>query len=227
MDIDWEEPANSVEGGQYLGLLATLRIVLGDDACISTAIGNGMWSMAYLNLTAISKYVNFFNVMLYDFVGPTFPSTDKTGHQSQLFYNASQDPDQDNCGHGTIEHMLSKEVPSCKIMFGIPLHGYSFRGASRPYQNFQGPGSGHEGTLEVKQLPGTGRTEVFDEEAVAAYAFDGSEFITYDNRDSVRWKAEYVKRKSLLGLFYWHLCGDRVGAASLIKAGHDVLSRKP
>ena len=42
-----------------------------------------------------------------------------------------------------------------------------------------------------------------------SYLFNGDTFISYDDKDSIKAKADYVKENGLCGLMYWEYCLDK------------------
>jgi len=88
-------------------------------------------------------------------------------------------------------------------MLGIPAYGRSFVGANnigQPYSSC----AGQEGTFEYRHLPRPGAEEHVDAQVGAAYCVGGDGgFVTYDNPQTVRMKADFVKQNRLAGIFYW------------------------
>ena len=159
--------------------------------------------------------------MAYDFSGPW---TQATGHHAQL--HTPQQPHSDSARiscNSAVMYMLSKGVPSRKILLGIPAYGRSFLGASKPGDRFTGHG-GEEGTFEYKDLPRPGAQELVDEHVGAAFCVGGDGgFVTYDNPRTVQLKAHFVKQRRLGGLFYWTGTADVKGPRSLIETGYNSL----
>lgn len=158
--------------------------------------------------------------MTYDFSGPW---TEVCGHHAQLHCPQIASNDTSASCSSAVAYVLSKGVPSRKILLGVPTYGRSFIGATGAGQYFSGHG-GEEGTFEYRHLPRPGTHEQVDELAVAAFCIgsDGG-FVTYDNPRTVQLKALFAKQHSLGGLFYWTGTGDLPGPRSLIQTGHNSL----
>ena len=159
--------------------------------------------------------------MTYDFSGPW---TDRCGNQAQLF--AAKKPHSDasriSCS-SSVGYLTSHGVPANKILLGVPAYGRSFLGASKVGQSYSGSG-GEEGTFEYKDLPRPGATEHVDKDTGAAYCVGGDGgFVTYDNPQTVRMKAEFVRQRRLAGMFYWTGTGDVRGPRSLVENGYKAL----
>lgn len=51
-------------------------------------------------------------------------------------------------------------------------------------------------------------TEYWDEDAEAAYLWNGETFISFESPEAIRRKCEYVKEKGMLGVMYWEHSAD-------------------
>jgi chitinase len=206
------------EGADYISLLHAIRQALPVPRYLLTiALPAAEWTLKFINLAHASDYVDLINLMTYDFAGPW---TDKSGYHAQL--HAPSEPD-GVCGHCGINYLLRYGVPLEKVLLGIPLYGRSFLGATSRGERYYGVG-GEEGTFKYRDLPRAETTEQVDEAAVAAYCVgaDGG-FVSYDNPQTVRTKALYVKSRGLGGLFYWEATGDADPVRSLVRTGYMTL----
>jgi chitinase len=182
----------------------------------------GEWCLKNINVGKASEHVDFINLMCYDFAGPW---TELSGHQSQLYAPSSPlNAFARRSAHGAVKYMLTRGVPSRKIVLGIPLYGRSFLGVDGVGQRFTGH-AGEGGTFEYGELPPSDAREFVDEQLVAAGSV-GTEsgFVSYDTPSTVRLKAQYVKANNLGGLFYWTGVADAPGPRSLVHAGYQELS---
>ena len=159
--------------------------------------------------------------MAYDFSGPW---TETTGHQAQLCNsNRTANEFSGVSCHTGVSYLISQGVPENKILLGVPAYGRSFLGANDIDQKYSGAG-GEEGCFQYKDLPRPGTREAVDVSCGAAFCTgaDGG-FVTYDNPDTVKMKAQYVKQHGLAGLFYWSVLGDAEGRRSLVCNGFQAL----
>ena len=222
VDIDWEHPNDSQQGIDYIKLLSTLRAFLPSPAYILTsALSASQWSLRHINVFAAASYLDFINLMTYDFTGPW---VDSAGHHAQLY--TPKHPHNDaatlSCDSAS-KFLLDCGVPSNKIVLGIPVYGRSFVGATKIGQGYSGAG-GQEGTFEYKDLPRPGTKEQVDKSVGAAYCVGGDGgFVSYDNPETVKMKATLVRSLRMGGLFYWTGTGDVRGERSLIETGYNSL----
>ncbi|UKZ75927.1 hypothetical protein TrVFT333_003623 [Trichoderma virens FT-333] len=206
IDIAWEFPSEAKHGHDFLALLAAVRIHLPDDRFILTAVLPAAKEVLDLiDLKTAAEYLDYINLVAYDFFGTW---TSKSGHHAQLY-------------------TMNKDEPSASsgsILLGIPTYGRSFLKANGPGQDFNGVG-GQDGTFEYSELPRKGCKEIVDRRYIAAQCVGGDGgFVTYDNPETVKVKAEFCKQKGLGGLFYWNGPADsRDQARSLIAAGFRAL----
>ena len=222
IDIDWEYPQNSSQAKDYVELLKTCRKALdaygGDHHFeLTVACPAGTEQIKKLDIKGMDKYLDFWNLMAYDFAG----SWDQTaGHQANLY------PSNDNPGStpfsavGALEHYLKKGVASSKIVVGMPLYGRAFENTAGPGSPYQGVGQGtwEQGVYDYKQLPLPGAKEVDDDHLGASYCFNPASrtFVSYDTVGTARKKADYIRRQNLGGAMWWESSSDKPGDQSII-----------
>jgi chitinase len=187
----WEYPSDGQQGHDFLSLLATIRIYLPEDRYLLTAaLPTGKAVLHCIDLRKAADYLDFINLMAYDFSGPW---THRSGHHSQL-YAMNKD---EASGASGVQYLMSHGFPAKKILLGIPVYGRSFLHASGPGQKYKG-NAGDDGAFEYKDLPRRGAKEQVDKRAVAAQCVGGDGgFVTYDNPDTVKMKASFCKQKGL------------------------------
>ena len=232
MDIDWEHPSCAEDGHRFLALLIRLRAALPSPTyLLTTALPAGTWALKHIPFPWVSNYVDFINLMAYDFVGPDFPGSNPvSGHHAQLYSPprrlAPSTESRLSCDSAVTYLELKRGVPARKIVLGIPLYGRSFLGAKGLHQPFIGT-AGRDSTFEYRELPRDGTEEVYDDRLGAAYCVgDECGFVSYDNKESVIAKAEFVKRRGLAGLFYWHIGSDKSGEDALVAVGYKSLDER-
>lgn len=189
--VDWEHPANEQEGRDFLSLMANIRLYCPDsEFMLTAALPAGYWALQHINLNEAQQYLDYINLMAYDFSGPWRPTA---GHHSQL--HAAQEGE--NAGATAVDYVISTGFPSKKILLGIPVYGRSFIGAKGPGDRYHRIG-GDDGTFEYKALPRSGSVETTDLRVGAACCSGGEDgWVTYDNPATVTMKGQYCKENNL------------------------------
>jgi chitinase len=231
IDIDWEYPNNcglscdSSGFSSYKTLMAALRAKFGSGALITAAItadGTSGGKQDSADYAGAAQYVNWYNVMTYDFFGawaatgptaPHSPLTSYSGIPQAGFYS-------DNA----IQHLKSKGVSASKLLLGIGFYGRGWTGVtqSAPGGSASGPAPGtYEQGIEdyhvlVNSCPATHTV------AGTAYCFQNGQWWSYDTPSTIAGKMSYAKSQGLAGSFFWELSGDTSGG-SLISAMHNGL----
>lgn len=202
VDIDWEYPKDQHEGRLLESLLQKLRQALDPSLLLTIAAPGGNEQLAQLNLQQLDRHLSFWNIMCYDFAGSSWST--KTGFHSNLFgHNGDNGLNCDDI----LKTYLAGGVPLSKLVLGMPLYGRKFSQphSPAPGQPFQKGGA--EDIIDYKLLNGK---EEFDPRKVAACQFDRATatWVSYDNVQSAKIKAQYVKSNGLAGGFWWDSAGD-------------------
>lgn len=188
---------------------------------LTSALPAGEWALQNINLGRASTYLDFINLMTYDFAGPW---TSTCGHHAQL--HTPKYPNNDAArlsGASAVAYAHSQNVPLEKILLGVPCYGRSFLGASKVGDSFSGH-AGDEGTFEYRDLPRPGSKTYVEKAVGAACCVDNeSGFVTYDDPSTVRQKALFARQQGLGGLFYWTGTGDTNDSQSLVESGWKAL----
>lgn len=226
IDIDWEYPKASNEAEDFVNLLKACREAM--DVYSSTlphkhhfeltvACPAGAQNYNNMNINAMNHYLDFWNLMAYDYAG-SWDST--TGHQSNLRPSKQNAQSTPFNTEQAVEHYKKHGVAGHKIVIGMPLYGRSFENTDGLGNSYQGVGEGtwEGGVYDYKVLPLPGAQEHCDEEAVASYSYDPAkrQFITYDTVGVAKKKAEWIVQEKLGGAMWWESSADRMGEGSVI-----------
>ncbi|KAF2096526.1 family 18 glycoside hydrolase [Rhizodiscina lignyota] len=245
IDIDWEYPKTEQEGHNFALLLRETRAAL--DAyshelehkphfLLTVACPAGEQNISKLPLRDMDQYLDFWNLMAYDYAGSWDSSA---GHQSNL-YGSGADP---RCTpfstDRALNHYVQQGVQPGKIVLGMPLYGRAFQNTQGPGKPFQGVGEGswENGVWDYKDLPRPGSHVHHEREIGASYCYnrDTGLMVSYDTSEVALQKADYITHKGLGGAMWWESSGDKAGTDSLIRTvvrymgGHDgsLLDRIP
>lgn len=164
----------------------------------------------------MTPYLDFYNLMAYDYAGSWDTNA---GHQANLY------PSDDNPAStpfSTIQavnyYTQEGQVPSSKIILGMPLYGRAFTNTDGPGKPFSGVGEGswENGVWDYKALPRPGATESLDRNVGASWCYNGSDrtMVSYDNVAMGEMKLDFIKQHQLGGGMWWETSGDKGGKAA-------------
>ncbi len=223
IDIDWEYPNScglscDASGAQaYVTLMSALRTRFGSGALVTAAIPAGEANINAANYAGAAQYVNWYNVMTYDFfgawaaAGPTAPHSPLTawagmptsGGQDHFYTDYA------------IQLLKSKGIASSKLLIGIGFYGRGWTGVTQSAVGGSASGAAtgtYEAGIEdykvlVNSCPASGTV------AGTAYAYCGNNWWSYDTPGTIASKMTYKKNQGLGGAFFWELSGDTSGGA--------------
>lgn len=212
LDVDYEYPSNDEQAKGYALLLKELRAALDQHArdkgadykfLLTIAAPCGPDNYKTLHIKEMDKWLDFWNLMAYDFAGSWSHIAD---HQANL-YGGSLSASE------SIHHYISHGVDRPKIVFGIPLYGRSFahtQGLRTPFVGVGG-GSWEQGVYDYRALPLPGTHVILDEKAGASWSYDSrtKEMVSFDSEEVAYWKGQYIWREGLAGSMFWELSGDK------------------
>lgn len=216
----WQYPTDNLQGAHFLALLAAVRMYLPEEQyLLTTALPASRAVLGTIDLRRAAEYLDLLNLMAYDLYGPW---KSRSGHHAQLYPSSSKE-DESSSGSYAVSYLLSQGFPAKKILFGIPLFGRYFPGVTGPGHRFGRPSG--DGTVDYSQLPRKGTKEIVDRRACAAFCVgggsSGSGFITYDNPETVKTKAAFVRQKGLgvsVSLLLWrvsYICQKLISCAHI------------
>ncbi|RDY67215.1 chitinase [Lysobacter soli] len=223
IDLDWEYPSacgltcgTPEESANFTALLAEFRRQLNavrPGLLLTIAAGAGVDKVRVTDPAAYHQYLDYINVMTYDFHG-TWDA--RTNHHSALF-DSPNDPSTGDQklynSNDAMEAFLTRGVPASKLNLGIGFYGRGWTGVANVNNGLYQSGSAAPGTYEagnedykvLKDRPGTIYT---DANARATWKYDGNTFWSYDTPAMVTEKMSYVKAQNLGGAFFWEFSGD-------------------
>ncbi|QPG99976.1 hypothetical protein C2857_003036 [Epichloe festucae Fl1] len=228
VDIDWEHPRDAAEARSFVELLRETRLAMDRYAAdnrqryrylLTVAAPAAPEHYRVLDLEAMDRYVDAWHLMGYDYAG----AWDKTaGHQSNIRPDGSGAASTKFDTDQAVADYTRAGVPGNKIVLGLPLYGRSFGNTDGLGKPFEGAGrdATQEGVIPYRQLPRPGAVVRLDQRAGATWSYDPSsrELVSYDDVESARLKASYVKSKRLGGAVFWEASGDKKGDESLVRA---------
>lgn len=178
----------------------------------------------------IHQYLDWINLMSYDFHGPFKSALDVvTGHNSALYQDPSEpEPEMvvsDFNVAAAVEEFLALGVPASKINAGLAFYGRGYGGVPSTnnglYQGYSGPagkGTWEHGVFDYSDLKDNyvnknGYTAHTDSLAGVPWLYSAAEqtMISYDDEHSIALKSAYIQQKSIGGAMFWEFSGDRHG----------------
>ncbi|MER5537454.1 glycoside hydrolase family 18 chitinase [Streptomyces mirabilis] len=217
IDIDWEYPnacglsCDTSGAAAYKNLMQALRAKFGTGNLVTaatTADGTSGGKIDAADYAGASQYVDWYNVMTYDFFGAFNAQGPTAPHSPLTSYSGIPTP-----GFTTadaIAKFKAKGVPASKLLIGIGFYGRGWTGVTQDAQGGTAtgpaPGTYEQGIEDYKVLktscPATGTI------AGTAYAHCGSNWWSYDTPATIGTKMAWAKSQGLGGAFFWEFSGD-------------------
>ncbi|NKQ23775.1 glycoside hydrolase family 18 chitinase [Streptomyces galbus] len=217
IDIDWEYPnacglsCDTSGAAAYKNLMAALRAKFGANNLVTaatTADGSAGGKIESADYAGAAQYVDWYNVMTYDFFGAWDAKGPTAPHSPLTSYTGIP-----KAGFTTADAMAKFKaigVPANKLLIGIGFYGRGWTGVTQdaPGGTATGPAAGtyEQGIEDYKVLktscPATGTI------AGTAYAHCGTNWWSYDTPATIATKMAWAKNQGLGGAFFWEFSGD-------------------
>ncbi len=229
IDLDWEYPGQPGPGIKYRPedkenftlMLKTIRQQLdalsderkragADRYTLTIASTNGRY-FEHTEMDKLHVYLDWINIMTYDF----YTSGAKTtGHLTGLY----RSPNDANAGRNTeasVKQHLEAGIPPKKLVIGAAFYGRGWTGVkpenngiNQPFEKYAGE---YPYSILVRDyLDKQGFKRQWDSVAKAPYLWnpDSATLISYDDPESLKAKAAFVKAQRLGGIMYWEHSHD-------------------
>lgn len=223
VDIDWEYPGFSLagirsraeDGDNFVELLRLIReqmTLTGEERMLTIAAGGDTYFTRQVNMKAASQYLDYVQLMTYDLQGG-FQKV--TGHHTSLYMGYENLFDV--CVDKAVRAFAEAGVPAEKLVIGVAYYSRMWKGVSASESGLGmeaqtvGTYGPDYGELAAHYIDQNGYRRYWDDSAKAPYLYNGDTFISYDDRESIACKVEYVKEKKLCGLMFWEYCCDTTG----------------
>ncbi|MQY40067.1 Chitinase 63 [Streptomyces sp. RB17] len=217
IDIDWEYPnacglsCDTSGAAAFKNVMAALRAKFGSSKLVTAAVtadGSAGGKIEAADYAGASQYVDWYNVMSYDFFGAWDAQGPTAPHSPLTSYNGIPKAGFDTAD--AIAKYKSTGVPASKLLIGIGFYGRGWTGVTQdaPGGTATGPAAGtyEQGIEDYKVLktscPVTGTV------AGTAYAHCGSNWWSYDTPSTIAGKMSWAKSQGLGGAFFWEFSGD-------------------
>jgi len=234
IDVDWEFPGvagmtnnfSPDDKANFVAVMELFRAALDEQGKIdgryyslSAALSpNPSAVAAGLDLPALAKVMDYFNIMTYDFHG----GWSKTTNFHNGLYAVSDDPAGESGATANVDSAVQRYieggVPPEKIVVGMPFYGRGWTGVE--------PGAAGDGLFQpvtgALEIGYRGILEQYTEgytvfrhpQARVPYVYSAATktFIAYDDPESIQEKAQYILDRGLAGGMFWELSQDTTDA---------------
>lgn len=220
VDIDWEYPCidtaeiacDPADKVNFTDLMQDLRNGLtalgketGKSYLLTCAVGGDAYFIENTEMDKVAQIVDYVNLMTYDLRGGF---EEYAGHHTNL-YPQSGDPD-GPCGERTVRIYHEAGVPYEKMVLGAAFYGRRWAGVVDGGTHGLGQKASTVGNIRTefdlqdeKAVAANRFTKLWDDNAKAAYLYDGADFISYETPESISAKCDFIREKGLAGLMYW------------------------
>ncbi|XP_037726356.1 serine-rich adhesin for platelets isoform X2 [Drosophila subpulchrella] len=237
IDLDWEYPAHR-EGGKsrdrdnYAQFVQELRAEFEREAektgrtrlLLTMAVPAGIeYIDKGYDVPKLNKYLDWFNVLTYDFHSSHEPSVNHHAPLYSLEEDSEYNYDAELNIDYSIKYYLKAGADRDKLVLGIPTYGRSYTlineestelGAPSEGPGEQGDATREKGYLAYYEICQTLKDDpewtVVQPNAnvMGPYAYRRNQWVGYDDEAIVRKKAEYVVAQGLGGIMFWAIDND-------------------
>lgn len=224
IDLDWEYPGQLGDNNKYraedkenftavLKLLRDKLDVLSNESnkyLLTIATGADPNYLEHTNMKEAHQYLDFINIMTYDFYTG---GSSKTGHHSNLFQSDFNMNSRVNVDYAVKVHFRAG-IPIEKIVLGVPFYGRWWNKTIPKNNGLYQNSKGEKGSIDYKSIADSIKNKSFvsywDDKAKAPYIWreKDSLFLTYENPKSLKIKVDFIKNKKMGGVMFWQFNGD-------------------
>jgi chitinase len=226
IDMDWEFPgvgdgSRPEDKQNFTLLMKEFRRQLDElgeqkqrSYLLTAAVPAGQWLVQNYELKELSPLLDWFNLMTYDFSGAWSKETNFTAP----LYRAKDDPFPANNVDAAVQAYLKAGVLPHKITLGMPFYGRGWTTVGKDNNGLyrelaRGKISGTAFTYRnlIDNYIGQNDYKRFwSYGAKVPWLFNATErvFITYEDPESIGYKADYLMEHYLGGAMIWHLSSD-------------------
>ncbi|WP_325894676.1 glycosyl hydrolase family 18 protein [Grimontia sp. NTOU-MAR1] len=235
IDIDWEYPGSGgmnftgtdADYANFEQLMDDIRERIGPDRLLTAAFKAVPAALEGYDWARLQRSMDYFNMMTYDLNGGW---SNVAGHNSPLYPYPEEEFEGLNLD--TLKNWMVnvKGINPKQINFGAAFYGRgvqtteaeAYLGAPTDKRNVNfsvdGPSVSAVDLTNWKAFEGqpnynyltkqSGWAHKWDANAEVPYAVKGKYFLSYDDPDSIRKKAEYIVNNELGGIIVWQVHGD-------------------
>jgi chitinase len=217
VDIDWEYPVDHDRNGRasdfkaYPRFMKRLKSALsGYKYGLSVTLPTSYWYLQHFDLENIQPSVDWFNVMSYDLHGAWDIGNKWTGAYVGAHTNLTEI-------ESALDLLWRNKVSPSKVVLGLSFYGRAVTLANPscsepgcPYVSAGDPGqcSNEAGILfnsEISELIRSKklRPKLHKDAAVKTIQWNNDQWVSYDDKDTWKLKANFLKSQCLSGVLVW------------------------
>ncbi|CZT20148.1 related to endochitinase class V precursor [Ramularia collo-cygni] len=232
LDIDWEYPSSPKESQDLVETCRLIRQELDSYALTLTSTPSYSYSYSpqppphflltlsvpagpinykHFNIPALSPYIDFINLMGYDYQGAAFSNF--SGHAQNVYKSTLNPRSTDFNTEDPVEYYLGEGgLQPERLVLGMPLYGRSFANTTGPGEVFGNTtdGSWEAGIWDYKALPLNNSQIYHDNDLIASWSYNNQTkyMVSYDTPEIAIAKTKYLVKKGLGGAMWWETSGD-------------------
>ncbi|OCF32739.1 hypothetical protein I316_05660 [Kwoniella heveanensis BCC8398] len=210
-----------IRGAEAQGIIELFRLLRAalDEAAtldgakhylLTWAAACGFYGWQDNDVAGMDKYLDFWNLMAYDFSGSW---TNMTLPASNLYPDTNPINDVGASGSQCVEHYIKEGVNPRKLNLGMPLYGTGFNQSQGMWSKWEDIGGGdydQPGNYDIKHLPLEGSVMFYNKSIGASWSYDNvtGHVVSFDTPTVALQKAKYVMDNKLGGMMYWSIDQD-------------------
>jgi chitinase len=244
IDIDWEYPVRGGAQGMIhrpedrdnlTALIRELRATFDTlqprkRYLVTAALPAGIAQLAKFDMPQLGQLLDFVNLMSYDY----YTAGSNVAAFNSPLASAADDPNREYNIMTSVAAFDSAGIPRDKIVVGVPFYGYGYARVpnvnhgrfqpvdrSVPLDSIAGRWARTIRYFDIKKVRKDGFHRFWDDVAKVPWLYNTrtQTFVTYEDPQSLRAKADYVRSQRLGGIMIWELSGDDGSLLRSIVAG--------
>ncbi|KAL4744802.1 hypothetical protein BDW72DRAFT_199248 [Aspergillus terricola var. indicus] len=227
VDLDWEYPVADDRSGRpedfenFPKFMANLKKALkasGGRDGLSITLPASYWYLQHFDIVKLERSVDFFNIMSYDLHGAWDGHSDWVEPQLNSHTNLTEITN-------ALDLLWRNNIKPDKVVLGIAFYARVFAASNpncmEPGCLFQSGGNAGVCSNEVGILLNSEIIEIMEKQqikstfdknaAVKILKFDQNQWLTYDDADTFKLKAQFASSQCLGGVMVWAVSHDLPG----------------